>query len=147
MKIVKNTEIVSYSIGRAEAEEKNDKWFEGTAVSMTIDAVPVDLTFKSTKVGEYVAIDHVTWTPDRKEPEYADADTPVTGFSMADGKLGFSFVGDGSTYHLLGTNDLVAPMPWPMVFETNKASGTIIFDIPVKADESKMFYRIRALQE
>lgn len=130
-------------------KDKKEEWkFE----TLYIDASQgeVELTFESLfdpEVDHYRALDFFTWTPDRKEPEYADTDTPVTGFSMADGKLGFSFVGDGSTYHLLGTNDLVAPMPWPMVFETNKASGTILFDIPVKADEPKMFYRIRALQE
>lgn len=94
----------------------------------------------------FVSLDCVTWEPDRKEPEYDDVDTPVTGLSMSDGKLGFAFSGSGSTYHLLGTNDVLAPMPWPMVFETNKASGVILFEIPVKADEPKMFYRIRALK-
>ena len=131
-------------------DKKN--WVNQTArIDLPRDANEIILQFtcasgSSTKNDIAAALDSFTWTPDRKEPEYADTDTPVTGFSMVDGKLGFSFVGDGSTYHLLGTNDLVAPMPWPMVFETNKASGTILFDIPVKVDEPKMFYRIRALQ-
>ena len=94
-------------------------------------------------------IDRMTWTPEGSEPKYVDVDSKVTEFSMADGKLVFAFNAtndETSAYHLLGTNDLVAPMPWPMVFEIGKPSGLSSFEIPVKEDEPKMFYRIRALR-
>ncbi len=39
------------------------------------------------------------------------------------------------------------PMPWPMVFEIGKKPfGSYSFEIPIKEDEPKMFYRIRALK-
>lgn len=97
----------------------------------------------------YCDIDQMTWIPEGSEPKYVDVDSPVTGFSMVDGKLVFAFDAtndEASAYHLLGTNDLVAPMPWPMVFEIGKPSGPFSFEIPVKEDEPKMFYRIRALK-
>ena len=91
-------------------------------------------------------ITQMTWTP---EPKYVDVDSPVTEFSMVEGKLVFAFNAtndEASAYHLLGTNDLVAPMPWPMVFEIGNPSGSFSFEIPIKEDEPKMFYRIRALR-
>lgn len=94
-------------------------------------------------------IDQMTWTPKGSEPKYVDVDSEVTEFSMADGKLIFVFDAtndETSAYHLLGTNDLVAPMPWPMVYEIGKLSGSFTFEIPIKEDEPKMFYRIRALK-
>ena len=106
----------------------------------------VTLKFECGKNCEYLAVDDVTWTPDGKEPSYATKDTPVTGFSMADGKIGFSFAADGSTtYHILGTNDVTAPWPWPFVREI-KPGETQPVQIDIKADEPKMFYRIRALK-
>ena len=100
--------------------------------------------------GGDVYIDQMTWTPEGSEPKYVDVDSPVTGFSMADGKLVFAFNAtndEASAYHLLGTNDLVAPMPWPMVFEIGKKPfGPHSFEIPIKENEPKMFYRIRALK-
>lgn len=91
------------------------------------------------------SIHDMTWTPEGGEPKYADEDTEVTDFSMADGKLSFSFDSDGSsTYHILGTNDVTAPWPWPFVREI-EADETQPVQIDIKADEPKMFYRIRAL--
>ena len=124
---------------------ENQPWTKST-VKITVPAGEKRYIWFAHDASIPVSLDCVTWEPDRKEPEYDDVDTPVTGLSMSDGKLGFAFSGSGSTYHLLGTNDVLAPMPWPMVFETNKASGVILFKIPVKADEPKMFYRIRALK-
>lgn len=95
-------------------------------------------------------IDQMTWTPEGGEPRYVDVDSKVTGFSMVDGKLVFAFDAtndETSAYHLLGTNDLVAPMPWPMVFEIGKKPvGPHSFEIQIKENEPKMFYRIRALK-
>ena len=99
--------------------------------------------------GDACCIAKMTWTPEGSEPKYVDVDSPVTGFSMADGKLVFAFDAtndETSAYHLLGTNDLVAPMPWPMLFKIGKPSGPSSFEIPIKEDEPKMFYRIRALK-
>ena len=92
-----------------------------------------------------VHIDGMTWTPEGGEPKYADEDAKVTEFSMADGKLNFSFDSDGgSTYHILGTSDVTAPWPWPFVREI-EADEMQPVQIDIKADEPKMFYRIRAL--
>lgn len=107
--------------------------------------VRIEFSHSGTSVGVY--LDHVTWIPDGAEPTYAEDDTPVTGFSRTDGKLGFSFESDGSsTYHILGTNDVTAPwMSWPFVREI-KPGETQPVQIDIKADEPKMFYRIRALK-
>ena len=137
--IAKKTSIDSRDI------RETQPWTKST-VKITVPAGEKRYVWFAHDASIPVSLDCVTWEPDRKEPEYDDVDTPVTGLSMSDGKLGFAFSGSGSTYHLLGTNDVLAPMPWPMVFETNKASGVILFEIPVKADEPKMFYRIRALK-
>ena len=91
-------------------------------------------------------IDQVTWTPEggSPEPRYADVDTPVSSFTATGGKLSFSFLSDGGVYHLLGTNDLVAPWPWPFVREIK--AGEDRFEIPMDSDQSRMFYRIRAFR-
>ena len=96
--------------------------------------------------GDILYIDQMTWTPAGTEPTYAEDDSPVAGFSVGSDKIGFSFESDGGTYHVLGTNDLLAPMPWPLVFMTNAVPGPVAVELPKKADEPTMFYRIRALK-
>ena len=129
------------------SQDDDDSGWEKETITLTEDEVPATIRFACDQVGAFCAIDYVIWMPDGKEPSYADTDTPVTGFSMVDGKLGFSFESDGSsTYHILGTNDVTAPWKsWPFVREI-KADEKQPVQIDIKADEPKMFYRIRALK-
>lgn len=138
----------NYFDGAVDLKGADDEWHD-CVISNVPSQYYVHFYVGSLSDRSYCQIDRMTWTPEGSEPKYVDADSPVTGFSMADGKLVFAFDAtndETSAYHLLGTNDLVAPMPWPRVFEIGKPSGPSSFEIPIKEDEPKMFYRIRALK-
>ena len=138
----------NYFDGAVDLKGADDEWHD-CVISNVPSQYYVHFYVGSLSDRSYCQIDRMTWTPEGSEPKYVDVDSEVTGFSMADGKLVFAFDAtndETSAYHLLGTNDLVAPMPWPRVFEIGKPSGPSSFEIPIKEDEPKMFYRIRALK-
>ena len=92
--------------------------------------------------GSYIT--DLRWVPDGGDtPKYGEDDTPISSFGNEGGRLGFTFSGDGGVYHLLGTNELVAPMPWPVIHVID-AGAPSRFEIPINDSEPKMFYRIRS---
>ena len=60
---VADTMVDEFTIGRREAEDKNNKWF---AVTQKVDTVsyPVTISFAQERTGVYTALDHFTWKPD-----------------------------------------------------------------------------------
>jgi len=48
-------------------------------------------------------------------------------------------------YQVHGTNDLVAPRPWPVLWTTN-GTGTVSVDLP-KTDASGMSYYLEVIQK
>lgn len=104
---------------------------------------------------EKIYIADLTWTPG-EGPQPGPVPGPaLKGMStliddLQNPFLFLSYVADDQfDYRLLGTNELSAPMPWPVVFEAFKTNieGTAGFAIPINAAKPNMFYCIETLQK
>lgn len=94
-------------------------------------------------------LDHVVWTPVADEnPEPTEADAPVIESAGVSGTgFGLSFTSDGRfDYELIGSADLTAPQPWPVLKSATGTGESISFDDLIDGTKPKMFYKVRVIQ-
>lgn len=96
-------------------------------------------------------VDCMTWTPEGASPEPGEKDRPVVGALKMDSDgmtITVSNVSDVFDYRLVGTNDLRAPLPWPVLkFEPGAASGVLDLSVLRDPAERQMFYKVEVLKK
>lgn len=126
----------------------SEEWTEATIV--LDDKSLGQLQIYSKTAGEYV-IDWIKWMPDGSRPEPEEKDRPtmdgmvitVNGLGVRIGNVSGNF-----DYQLLATNDLTAPMPWPVIKEAaGESTEPILFVVPETEGQPQMFYRARVIQK
>lgn len=126
----------------------SEEWTEATIV--LDDKSLGQLQIYSKTAGEYV-IDWIKWIPDGSRPEPEEKDRPtMDGMVMTENGLGVRIgnVSGNFDYQLLATNDLTAPMPWPVIKEAaGESTEPILFVVPETEGQPQMFYRARVIQK
>jgi len=92
----------------------------------------------------YLKVDNVRWVPTASPEPTASDRRDITSVTMADGTLQMTFTDSDSrfSYQLCGTNDVIAPWPWPVLLTTNGTGQAITLE-PPKTDAPQMFYYLR----
>ena len=96
------------------------------------------------EISNKLCIDHMEWIPEGSdvpvEPGPGDEREFSTLACSGDSLfLSFPNADDRFSYVLRGTNDLVAPMPWPALFSTN-GTGSITIETKILPGVPCMFY-------
>ena len=136
---------------KAKDEDKQDideidgSWQE-FSFTVKSDGTPlyVNISNWTQPLYEKLSIDHMEWIPEGSdvpvEPGPGDErEFSSLAFSGDSLFLSFPDADERFSYVLRGTNDLVAPMPWPALFSTN-GTGSITIETKILPGEPCMFY-------
>ena len=95
---------------------------------------------------QFAYVDNVRWTPAGGGDEPGDGDAPViTAINPVEGGFGIGIAASDARfdYDLVGTNDVQAPPPWPVVRTLGGTGEALVFEDLIDPGEAKMFYRVR----
>jgi len=112
--------------------------------SVTYKGNPLYVNLANKTVNKKICIDHMEWIPEGSdepvEPGAGD-EREFSSLACSGDSLFLSFpnADERFSYVLRGTNDLVAPMPWPALFSTN-GTGSITIETKILPGVPRMFY-------
>ena len=105
---------------------------------------PLYVNISNGTLNKKLCIDHMEWIPEGSDVPVEPGPGDEREFSTlvcsgASLFLSFPNADDRFSYVLRGTNDLVAPMPWPALFSTN-GTGSITIETKILPGVPCMFY-------
>ena len=123
--------------------EASGSW-QAVEFSVTCKGKPLYVNLANKTVNKKICIDHMEWIPEGSdepvEPGAGD-EREFSSLACSGDSLFLSFpnADERFSYVLRGTNDLVAPMPWPALFSTN-GTGSITIETKILPGVPRMFY-------
>ena len=121
----------------------NENWQE---ISYNVETTgePLYVNISNGTLNKKLCIDHMEWIPEGSDVPVEPGPGDEREFSTLECSgdslfLSFPNADDRFSYVLRGTNDLVAPMPWPALFSTN-GTGSITIETKILPGVPCMFY-------
>ena len=130
--------------------EASGSW-QAVEFSVTYKGKPLYVNLANKTLNKKICIDDMKWIPEGSdvpvEPGPGDEREFSTLACSGDSLfLSFPDADDRFSYVLRGTNDLVAPMPWPALFSTN-GTGSITIETKILPGVPCMFYYLETMSK